>query len=52
MEIVEFLHDLAKFIISRKRYWLIPVILFLFLVGTLIIISNNSVLAPFVYTLF
>jgi hypothetical protein len=36
----------------RKKYWLIPIILFLLLLSVLIIFTEGSVLAPFIYTLF
>ena len=36
----------------RKKWWLAPIILFLVLFGTLIIVTEGSVLAPFIYALF
>ena len=36
----------------RKKWWLGPIIFFLILLGFLLILSQNSVLAPFIYTLF
>jgi|TARA_B100000809_G_scaffold116172_2_gene114348 hypothetical protein len=44
--------DLLKFIIARKVYWLAPVIIVLLLLGFLIVFAGNSVLAPFIYTIF
>jgi len=36
----------------RKKYWLIPVIVMLLLIGTLVVLTGGSALAPFIYTLF
>ena len=43
-----FLHFLAK----RKKWWLIPLVIFLVLLSMLFIFSSGSVLSPFIYTLF
>ncbi|MFL2663172.1 MAG: DUF5989 family protein [Alphaproteobacteria bacterium] len=45
---VEFL----KFIMERKKYWLIPMLIFLVLFGGLVVLSQGSAVAPFIYTLF
>jgi hypothetical protein len=49
---MEFLKDLWGFMKVRKRYWLLPVIVFLVLFGVLIVLTSGSALAPFIYTLF
>ena len=49
---MEILRDLWKFIRDRKKYWLIPVIFFLLLLGILIVLGGSSAVAPFIYTLF
>lgn len=36
----------------RKKWWLAPIIIFLMLLGALIILTEGSALAPFIYTLF
>jgi len=36
----------------RKKFWLAPIILTLLLLGTLVVLSQGSAVAPFVYTLF
>jgi hypothetical protein len=41
-----------EFIKFRKRYWLLPIVIMLGLLGGLIIFSESSVLAPFIYALF
>lgn len=49
---METIKDLFRFIKERKKYWLVPVIVILFLVGIIIVFGANSALAPFVYSLF
>lgn len=46
------LREIWDFIIIRKAYWLVPVIIILILVGTLIIFSQFSSFTPFIYALF
>jgi len=40
------------FLKVRKKWWLVPIAVFLFLVGALLVVTQGSVLAPFIYTLF
>ena len=49
---MEFLAELWGFLRVRKKYWLLPIILVLVLMGALIVFTSGSALAPFVYTLF
>jgi hypothetical protein len=48
----ELLKDLWQFMRERKKLWLAPVIILLVLVGLFIVLSQSSVLAPLIYTLF
>jgi len=48
----EFLRDLWRFMRARKKYWLLPVILVLVLLGGLVMVSQQSALASLIYTLF
>ena len=41
-----------EFLKVRKKWWLTPIIIFLVLLGSLIIFTEGSALAPFIYTLF
>lgn len=50
--ILDFLKDLWGFMRERKKYWLLPLIITLVLLGALIVLSQSSVIAPFIYTLF
>jgi len=49
---MEFLRDLTRFFGSRKKYWLVPVVLVLLAFGVLIVLTSGSAIAPFIYTLF
>lgn len=44
--------ELWEFIRVRKKYWLLPIILVLLLLGGLLIMAQGSAVAPFIYTLF
>jgi len=48
----EFLKDLWTFLKTRKKFWLLPLIFILLLLGILIVFAGGSALAPFIYTLF
>ncbi len=41
-----------EFLKYRKRYWLLPIVLVLFLFGALIVFTESSAVAPFIYALF
>jgi hypothetical protein len=47
-----FIIELFRFIKVRKKYWLVPILISLALMGSLIVFSKGSALAPFIYTLF
>lgn len=48
----EFISELWAFMKERKKFWLLPIIVVLLLFGTLIVLTQGSVVAPFIYTLF
>ena len=47
-----FVKELARFMWGRKKFWLFPMVLILLIVGTLLVLSQSSAVAPFIYTLF
>ena len=47
-----FLKDLIGFFGTRKKYWLVPIVLVLLAFGVLIVLTGGSAIAPFIYTLF
>ena len=49
---LELLHDLWDFMKTRKKFWLAPLIIILLLLGALLVLSQGSAVAPFIYTLF
>ena len=49
---MSFIKEFCEFIKVRKKYWLLPIIIILVLFGGLIILSQGSAVAPFIYTIF
>jgi len=49
---MEFLKEFFNFLISRKKYWLIPILITLVIFGGLIILTQGSAIAPIIYTIF
>jgi len=49
---MSFLKEFIEFLSIRKKYWLLPIILVLVIFGGLIILSQGSAVAPFIYTIF
>jgi hypothetical protein len=49
---MSFIKELWNFICVRKKFWLLPIFLMLALFGALIVLSQGSAVAPFIYTLF
>ncbi len=49
---LDLIKDLWGFMITRKKFWLAPIIIVLLLLGALITLSQGSAIAPFIYTLF
>ena len=49
---MSFVKELCVFLRVRKKYWLIPVLLMMVVLGGLIVLAKGSAIAPFIYTLF
>lgn len=49
---LEFFSDLWAFMRQRKKYWLVPMVTALVLLGLLVVLTQGSAAAPFIYTLF
>ena len=49
---MNFLIEFWNFLKVRKKFWLLPIILVLALFGGLIVLSQGSAVAPFIYTIF
>jgi uncharacterized membrane protein len=52
MSNVALYRELWAFMRVRKKFWLLPAVVVLFLLGMLLVLSHGSVLAPFIYTIF
>ena len=49
---IDFIVEFFIFLKERKKYWLFPIIIILDFFGALIVLSQGSVVAPFIYTIF
>jgi hypothetical protein len=49
---MDFIREFWDFLKERKKYWLFPIIFVLILFGGLIMLSQGSAIAPFIYTIF
>ena len=49
---MSFIKELWNFMIVRKKFWLLPIMLMMAIFGGLIVLSQGSAVAPFIYTIF
>ncbi len=49
---MSFLKELWLFMRERKKFWLLPIIAVMLLLGALLVLAQGSAIAPFIYTLF
>lgn len=49
---MDFIKELWQFLRSRKKFWLLPLILILLLFAVIIVFTAGSAIAPFIYTIF
>jgi len=49
---IEFFKEFWDFVKVRKKYWLLPIFIILVLFGVLIVLSQGTAVAPFIYTIF
>jgi len=49
---MDFLIEFWEFLKVRKKFWLLPMIILIFLFGGLIVLAEGSAIAPFIYTIF
>ena len=52
MSKISILFEFWEFLKERKKWWLAPIIMFLVLFGTLIVLTEGTAIAPFIYTIF
>ena len=48
---MRYLIEVLKFIFTRKKYWIAPVLIILLILGGLLVVSQGSSVAPFIYTI-
>lgn len=51
-DLFDLANDIWAFLRTRKKYWLAPLIITLFLIGALVVLTHGTVLPPFIYALF
>jgi hypothetical protein len=49
---MEFLKEFWEFTRVRKKYWLLPILIILLIFGGLLVVTQGSAIAPFIYTIF
>lgn len=49
---MSFLLELWDFLKTRKKFWMLPIVITLLILGVLIVFGSGSAVAPFIYTLF
>lgn len=49
---LDFVRELFQFMRARRKFWLVPVIVMIALLGALVVFAKGSAIAPFIYTIF
>jgi len=49
---MSYIIEVFRFIFARKKYWIAPVLIILLILGGLLVVSQGSSVAPFIYTIF
>lgn len=49
---MSFVAELWRFLRARKKFWLLPLVVMMLVLGGLLVLAQGSVIAPFIYTLF
>ena len=49
---MDFLQELWRFMRVRKKFWLLPILIMMVIFGGLVVLTQGSAIAPFIYTLF
>ena len=49
---ISFIREMWEFMRARKKFWLLPILIVMALLGALIVLTQGSAVAPFIYTLF
>lgn len=49
---MDFLEELWRFMRTRKKFWLLPILIMMVIFGGLVMLTKGSAVAPFIYTIF
>jgi hypothetical protein len=49
---MSFLAEMCEFLLARKKYWLLPIVIVMLFFGALIALTQSSAIAPFIYSLY
>lgn len=49
---MDFIAELWRFMRIRKKFWLLPILIMMVMLGGLLVLTKGSAVAPFIYTLF
>jgi hypothetical protein len=49
---MSFLTEITQFLLARKKFWLLPIVVAMVMLGGLVVLTQGSAVAPFIYTLF
>lgn len=49
---MDFFAELWRFMRARRKFWLVPILLMMIVLGGLVVLTKGSAVAPFIYTLF
>jgi hypothetical protein len=49
---IDFIAEFVTFIRVRRKYWLVPILVMLAMFGGLVVLTQGSAIAPFIYTIF
>lgn len=49
---IDLVKELFSFMVARKKFWLLPILLAMLVLGGLLVLAQGSAIAPFIYTLF
>jgi hypothetical protein len=52
MTMLSFAGELWRFLRARKKFWMLPILLVMAMVGGLLVLTQGSAVAPFIYTIF
>jgi hypothetical protein len=49
---MSFISEIFSFLLARKKFWLLPIFVAMVMLGGLVVLTQGSAVAPFIYTLF